>query len=129
MKRTVVLLLVFAAGFISCSKEHTQPTGLVGTWNWVYSTGGIVGVTQTPASTGETRSVEFSSNGQFQSDINGNLRYGQYQIVTAHSILTNSTTNQLHYSSGPNQTFVLAHDSLILDDEAYDGFRTIFVRR
>src|SRR5262245_41651013 len=129
MKLVYLLLAAVVIGGNSCSKEHSQPAGLVGTWNWVYSSGGIAGITETPASTGQTRSMEYTANGQFQSDINGNLRYGQYQIVTASCIHNGGTTNQVKYSNGLSQTFVSTHDSLILDDEVYDGFRSIYVHR
>lgn len=101
----------------------------MGTWEWVRSSGGITGGIQTPASTGQTRIIEFLPNGQFQSDINGNLSYDQYRIITASCIHYGGLTKQIEYANGSCETFVFLKDSLILDEEAYDGFSSVYVRR
>lgn len=52
--------VVWACGL---STVPTIEEPIIGAWEWVESTGGIAGMTLTPASTGETRSVRFSASG------------------------------------------------------------------
>ncbi|HBS12147.1 MAG TPA: hypothetical protein DEO36_06315 [Flavobacteriaceae bacterium] len=57
--RPFLLVIVF----VSCSNNDDDiDNQLVGSWNWLESSGGIAGSTTTPTSTGNTISVVISTN-------------------------------------------------------------------
>ena len=57
--RPFLLVIVF----VSCSNNDDDiDNQLVGSWNWLESSGGIAGTTETPQSTGETRKLEISTD-------------------------------------------------------------------
>jgi len=45
----------------------------VGSWVWIESSGGIAGVTLTPASTGETMAIDFTAGGEARLSRNGTI--------------------------------------------------------
>ena len=62
MKRFMTVLAVgLACGCSSATDPISQQ--LEGDWDWVESSGGIAGMTHTPASTGETMRLSFSATG------------------------------------------------------------------
>ena len=69
MRSNVAIIILFALIIASCTKDNTTPTygssTLIGQWNWVFSCGGIAGVTYTPKSTGETIKIEFDTIDEF----------------------------------------------------------------
>ena len=64
MKNLILTFCISTILILSCDQNDdiSQELQLIGTWNWVESSGGIDGRTETPISTGNTMKIEFSSN-------------------------------------------------------------------
>lgn len=56
MKSKIFIIVLLSVIIVSCTKDKTVnnksyidvPTTLIGSWNWLYSSGGFAGVTYTP---------------------------------------------------------------------------------
>jgi hypothetical protein len=73
--KTYLLVLFLLTPFVfSCNKDQdtSNLNSINGTWRWLESTGGIVGETQTPASSGKIINLQIS-NTQVKKYENGNL--------------------------------------------------------
>lgn len=129
---SLVTVLVGASLLVGCASA-TEPTvaeRLVGTWDWVESTGGIAGTTMTPASTGTTMSLRFRSSGVVELSRNGSVVGTTTYTVEPSGELADGT---VHYATGilgfESQTVIFTNaDALTLVDPCCDGFTYRFVR-
>jgi hypothetical protein len=134
MKSYVLILFSLVIILGSCSKENITSTrvssGLTGEWNWVYSSGGFAGTTYTPKSTGETRSIEFDTNGVFRSYVNNILSAEtKYRLVKSRSIYSQDSALLIFRESSMPQNFkIRSNDTLILMDECFDCFDHLYTR-
>lgn len=72
---------------------------LFGFWYWMYSTGGIAGITQTPATVGYTRIFVFDGVGNFYEFRNNTLfQRARYSLVFKPTIF--GTTSQILVITG-----------------------------
>lgn len=106
---------------------------LKGTWIWEGSGGGIIGTIETPASTGLTKKLVFTSNAYL---------YYVNNVITAQGTYTIATKYCIHYGiykpsirfSGPIPMFqdqtieVLNTNTLALSDDSFDGFGSSYIR-
>ena len=129
MKKVVLIFaLIFALilAITSCSKDIKTSNGstLNGKWNWVESSGGLAGKTETPATTGKVITIEIS---------NGIIKYFENGVQTVSDSFTTKIQNSIRgenknmiiYKSGrPNQSFELNEKQLILFDECYDCYQS-----
>lgn len=132
MKRYFTLLLI-GFTFINCSNDdvenNTTDSGLIGTWNWIESSGGFDGRTETPESTGKNEILEISptsikkySNGILDSDLKYSTKFGPSTIIEGdHKMIV--------YENDFKQSIILEENLLILVDECHDCFRRKFVRK
>ncbi|PXY46101.1 hypothetical protein [Flavobacterium hydrophilum] len=132
------LLLIFAA-LISCSNDDndlSSKNNLKGKWNWIITTGGITGGSQTPETTKQTKVIEFSGN-TLKTYINGTLSETQkFSIKTRQSpdggsrkvIVINpgdAYTNQVYII---DRYFEIIGKKLYLTDECADCYRSEYER-
>lgn len=115
--------------FTACSA--TQESGnesLYGTWNWIGSSGGIDGRTETPETTGRTMALQFSKN-VLKKYNNGNLiQELPFSIQVRESIIDGAPRKMLIYEEQSKQSFNLSNDTLTLFDECYDCFVSRYIR-
>ena len=128
-----LLTLVFTV-LLSCTKETADAsknsTALVGQWSWTRSSGGFTGSTITPASTGVKKRIEFTSDSIYKEYHNDTLKIiCRFYILKAKSIFNQNTTNIISYGDyGVKQSFSISQDTLILNDEVYDGYGHVYKR-
>ncbi len=116
-KILIPLLILMTAG----CKDDAPESGLVGEWQWAQSSGGFAGVTYTPASTGETRTLVITADSLiFRTDGQRTLAL-KYRTVMQSSIYSTEETLQLETPGVVNFTVELDGD-LILKDECFDCF-------
>jgi len=114
---------------------------LYGTWDWVITSGGLAGLTITPASEGVTRSIKFEANGQYTSFQNTELADQSYYVLRENTTyVTGKTIYFVDYISSGKKSEAKFHineyiqfigpDTLILS-QAYisDGFASVYVRK
>ena len=130
VRRTTKWLLAGLVLAAACSTDPEE-NPLVGAWSWVESTGGIAGVTLTPASTGQTMSLRFEADGMvelFRDGASaGTTTYtveqgagdGTIWTVTWASPLLGFETQTAHAPDA---------DTLVLADGCCDGFTYTWTR-
>lgn len=134
MKTTLfTLLLLFLLG--SCSNEDTansmdNSTGqesLIGQWVWISTTGGILGGTETPESTGATRSLTITST-SIQNYFDGELiSETDYTFETQTSLLFNESREMLIQTNGIRQIVELSNEQLILIGDCFDCVTSTYI--
>lgn len=115
----------------------TSATGLsedpiVGDWAWVRSTGGIAGVTQTPATEGYSVTLRFTSAGEAEWVQDGTLRQRTtYQVAIKSEggtpVWVVTYAQPLFGFEQQDATFPTSR-TLVLTDPCCDGFVSEFVR-
>ena len=123
MKVTIkIFVVLLTALLLSCDQKIEPDSNLLGTWTWVKSTGGFAGGTNTPSSTGQQITIEFSKN-RYKKYVNGSLVDDlSYVIKLDNSIYSTENEEIIIYGNEWRQTFVVTEQSLILSDECYDCF-------
>ena len=124
-----VLLIFVVSLFVSCtSSEKVTQQKLIGTWNWIGSSGGIDGRTETPESTGKSKRLEISSN-TIKRYQNGDLVVtNTYTIQTRESIIFGEPREMLVYTENFSQVFELKQNELTLFDMCNDCFVSAYIR-
>jgi hypothetical protein len=103
---------------------------LVGSWEWVASTGGIAGMTRTPESTGETLTLRILENDSVELVRDGELeRTVRFSLTATGDPLTYSVAYDQPLFGFATQTASLSEaDVLLLTDPCCDGFEYRFLR-
>lgn len=127
-------MIVTLLGFMGCSKDTTTETttdDLIGTWEWVRTTGGVAGINDTPKTLGYTYKVTYTKEGRYlQYDKDNKLVYDYpYSFARNISIIDNLEHNMLVLNSSLDFSFEIRNDSLFLFQEVYDGVNVTFVRK
>ncbi|MFV9552579.1 hypothetical protein [Algibacter sp. PT7-4] len=122
------LLLFVGITFLNCSNndDNSQELQLIGTWNWVESSGGIDGRTETPTSTGNSMKIEISSN-SVKRYLNGNLE-SELTYSTEFEEYNGEQWLKIIYENEWEQHVDLNTDYLILYDRCSDCFQYEYVR-
>jgi hypothetical protein len=134
------LLLVALCGLIlvSCSKEKrvvirsypSVQSELAGAWTWLYTSGGFAGGMSTPATTGETRKIEFTCDNILRYYLNGDLKSEiQITIEKGVSVLSHDSVYFVEKTEGWRQSIKFrSSDTLLLSDEVFDGYENCYLR-
>jgi hypothetical protein len=135
MKLMLTIILLIGIILVACTKEKTGsvsgPSTLIGKWNWVFSSGGFIGTTYTPKSTGESIKIEFDADSVYKEYMNDTLRIQcNFHLVKSKSMWSQDSTLllKLDISSMMENFKILSRDSLILMDECYDCFESLYIR-
>jgi hypothetical protein len=131
--KSVFCVISVLAILMGCTKNTTDitPADLVGTWEWVKTSGGIAGSTQTPQTLGYTYRVTYTKDGRYlQYDKDNKLAYDEsYVISRATSMLDNKERDMVTLDASTTFSFEIRNDSLFLYQEAYDGNNVTFVKK
>jgi hypothetical protein len=131
--KNALLFFVFII-LTSCSSEDLNASkrkSLEGKWNWVQSSGGFAGTTNTPESTNQVIYIEFSGN-SFKKYINGTMSADYtFVIKTQKSIFGGE--KPMIVNDNPDKYFVamsfeIQGDRLYLNEECYDCFGSKYER-
>ena len=123
-----LLLLFIGIILISCSNDNDDSTGkgIIGNWNWIESSGGINGRTETPTSTGNEIKLEISNsivkkylNGNMISELNYSIELEEYNGEQRQIIV---------YENQYSQVISLNGNHLILQDRCADCFQNEYTR-
>lgn len=128
MKNLIFIIILTA--FIGCSNNnHLElKSKLVGKWKWIESSGGIDGRTETPESTGNAVTIEFT-NTTMKTFVNGNLESEvNYNIKLGSSIRTAEKTDLIVYENGTIHSVLIEGNSLVLFEECYDCFQHNYLK-
>ena len=128
-RRTLSILAVIGATGCGDPVAVTTAELLEGSWTWVESSGGITGETFTPASTGETMTMQFLGADSVELTRNGVLAGATtYQLL----LQDDGGTTVIEYAQAlfgfPSQGLFVGEEELILRDDCCDGFVYRFQR-
>ncbi|NWJ50350.1 MAG: hypothetical protein HXX14_05755 [Bacteroidetes bacterium] len=133
MKSIFCVILLALVGIIGCTKTTTvnATTDLVGTWEWVHTTGGVAKVNETPKTLGYTYKVTYTKEGRFlQYDKDNKLISDQSYFTTGGiSVLDSQSHNMITLDSTTNFSYAIREDSLILYQEVYQAYIKTFVKK
>lgn len=112
---------------LSCDGDDSAENLLNGKWNWVSSSGGIVGKTMTPTSENKTIVLEFYNSIMTKYE-NGNLiSEDSFSVETKESIL-GGQRKMIIIDNSEAQSFEIIGDKLFLSDECYDCYQSEYDR-
>lgn len=128
--KSLILLLSFISTFTFCSKnvESQIMSELIGKWTWVESSGGIMGKTINPLTTGNQITIEFTSEKFIQYTNNSLELEMSYKIEKGSSIRSTEETFLIIYENGQKQSVTLEENRLILYDECHDCYQNEYVK-
>ena len=107
---------------LSCNSDESAENLLNGKWNWVSSSGGIVGKTMTPASENKTIVLEFYNSIMTKYE-NGNLvSEDPFSVETRESIM-GGERKMIIIDNSEAQSFEIIGEKLYLSDECYDCYQ------
>ncbi len=126
---TVLLFTFFAVA--SCRKDATvsrnlSPDTFPGTYQWVLSSGGIAGITETPASTGHNFSCVFMADSTLLYIHGSDTMKGTYRTMPGNVLVVHGVE-----SLENDQPYTYRHhlDSLDLTPGCCDRFGVLFIRK
>lgn len=102
---------------------------LFGFWYWIQSTGGIAGITQTPATVGYTRIFAFDGFGNFY-EFRNNVLFNRARYTLVFKTTIFGTTSQVLEITGyPDMVVSFPNfGTMTLTENVFDGFTHTFVR-
>jgi hypothetical protein len=130
---SIALTLAFLAGCHAGGGSKGPGSGdapdIIGAWTWTESTGGIAGVTKNPETSGESWSIEFRKDGTYREVRNGEARTGRYSIEERPSIFDHEQRPALVIEGSLERIISRPEsDKLVLNDNVYDGFNSVFTK-
>lgn len=124
MKRIIIAIFAFLAIFSCRNDDSLDIEPLVGDWNWVSTIGGINGqIYDTPASTGNTIKLNFTSDSKYTITTNGSVtEQGTFSLYKDVSNLDHIERTYIYFSSN-NYLMIRnnAENNLYLSQDANDG--------
>lgn len=128
-----ILLLLLLTTMVSCTDNNDSvDKSLTGTWSWVSTDGGIAAnIHDTPASTGNTIDLKFTSDNKYIYYTNGVLSsQGTYKLATQKSIVDGLNKNVIVFSSN-GEMMIEKIDNLNLEmsQNAFDGVRSSYIKK
>ncbi len=130
MKNLILLLsLISSLSFCSKNVESQIKTKLIGKWSWIESSGGIMGKTISPATTGNQIIIEFTSNKYFKYTNDSLEIEMSYKIEKGSSIRISEETYLIIYENGQKQSIGMEGNNLILYDECHDCYQNEYVKK
>ena len=128
----MVVTALIVAGCEDTMIYHNDETSkIIGTWEWVSSTGGIAGVIHTPITTGDSIQVVFTASGVYQRIVNGVTEIdAPYSIEKGSTIYSTEMGDIMHYTGETIvNSLVTSSDTLLLREECFDCFIHTYVKR
>jgi len=145
VKTPIVFLVFLSFLFISSCKKETsnqiefpneESRQLIGTWNWLQSSGGFGGTIQNPTTEGLDKQVKFNQKGEYSRLTNGELDYYlNYHFVEDISIVTGEKRYLINFVPLDKNSLpfgrlsyeFISLDTLVLFDECYDCYTHLYV--
>ncbi|MEO8770707.1 MAG: hypothetical protein ABI402_11495 [Ferruginibacter sp.] len=129
--KIIICVLILSCIFISCKKDKTTDSPLVGRWEWFKSIKGMGFTITTPQNTGKTWSLTFG--GDFNCSQAGDLNAatnGTYSLTEA--ILDSSPYSFINVSffvpAEPFSYNFISSDTLEISNGSMEGQNHFFVR-
>ena len=134
--RKILFSLFIIVGLLNCEKESQISKGLIGTWEWISTDGGLFPIRESPSTTGNTFLLKFVDDKKiviYGNDIE--FFSGNYTIEKENSIYSGELEDyiridgdcQIHYLV-INGIIKIGDNFLTISDNCYDGFGSSYKR-
>lgn len=142
--KTILIVSSLSIFLTGCKKDIDVPkqelNNLFGTWEWVQSSGGFAGITTSPLTEGHTIKLEFNENGIYKEFKNGEkIDKRKFSFIEGKSIYTADNSTLIEYEKTgvlnrkenfTSQSIIFfSNDTLQLNDECYDCFSRLYVKK
>lgn len=132
MRSFKLLSVAIFALFLSCNKDKSNTSSSsfwIGNWGWVMTKGGIVGIQETPASTGRHLNYDFKDDTKLVITDNTNVVNTTYRVYSDTSQISGHIADILTVNNS-SINGVLTHngDTLVISEDMPDGYIYIFTR-
>ena len=126
----ILILVLFACDEPIEIEYDSDEERIADIWHWVKAVGGISGEEFTPESTGEESRIVFSRDGYLSWYDNPYFPYRvKYMLGRDVTIFNTDTVPVVYVDTLISFKFsFLSDDTLILDDNYYDGFQRTYAR-
>ena len=131
MKTLVVGFFVLLSIISSCEEQVINDSdSIVGSWDWIYSSGGIAGMIETPETTGNSKRLIFNDSLIYWIEKDTLQQLFHYSIQKEKTIFSTDLMPVLKIveQSSPSKVIFLKGDTLSLADNFPDGFIQTFLR-
>ncbi len=127
MKKPFWLLVLVFISLLSC-KETTVEPAIVGWWTWKQSVGGIAGTTETPASTGKNKSIEFRADHTVRwYEGSTQVRQSTYTLTKEKSSISGKEVDMLTFADQTiKQSYAINNNTLTLEEECIDCYNITY---
>ena len=139
--KKLIYIFVLTLGIISCSSDNESQisnSDLVGEWNWIGTSGGLIYFEETPETTGKEIHLTLTDNYHFSITENGNeISNGTYELTLKNSIYSGEmerfikllTIDQQYVGFVKNGIInVNEKERLEISDNNYDGIGSGFIK-
>ncbi len=110
-------------------RDNSQKELLVGNWEWISSTGGIDGRTETPQSTGKNIKLSITKDSIKVYENSVLKQKNSYKISREKSVLDNKVKDIIIYNSGFRDSFMIdSQNQLHLIGDCFDCFGSSYKR-
>lgn len=131
LKGIGLLFLLPILASCSDSDDNSNDKNLIGTWSWIFSSGGIAGTVYSPATTGKNIDLEITSDNKYFYYTNGILSsQGTYTLETQNCIHDHTNKKVLFFSNNESMMIEkIDNSNLFLSDDNFDGFSNSYIRK
>ncbi|PHQ30145.1 hypothetical protein [Leeuwenhoekiella nanhaiensis] len=138
--KSIIFVLLVVISISSCKSEDDaliDNADLVGTWDWVQTSGGLIYFKETPETLGKSITLSFSNNYKFQiSQDENEILSGNYTITYKKSIYTGEMARFIELSDATIYTGIVLrgivntyeNTSLTINDNNHDGIGSVFIK-
>ena len=139
--KKLIYIFVLTLGIISCSSDNESQisnSDLVGEWNWIGTSGGLIYFEETPETTGKEIHLTLTDNYHFSITENGNeISNGTYELTLKNSIYSGEMerfikllTIDQQYVGFVKNGIINVHEKerLEISDNNYDGIGSGFIK-
>ena len=123
-------LFTLIAGILLFLQDFTD-RDLMGTWKWVKSSGGMLGIETTAEKSGVSRTISFSRDHVALFYVGDSLTFkNNFFILQEKTIFSEQPENVLKIKGTLKSQSIdfIGKDTLILRENAFDGFTHTYVR-
>ena len=131
--KAFLFIILFSVLNFACTQQTSLPgaENLIGSWQWVQTSGGLSYHVDTPLSTGKTVSLTITNDGHYSINTNNILTtQGTFTITSQKSIYENTNKIFLNFSASEGMMVEYCNNTnLTLSDNCDDGFVYEYVRK
>lgn len=130
--KNAMILAIIIISFSSCRKITTpneESKKIFGSWTYINNSGGFSGMGGSSRFKSDSW-VQFTERGFFKTFIGSSkVNQKRFKIEMKESIYDSNQRPALVYFNRTFETYHIFNDTLFINDEAYDGYSYMFIKK